>query len=336
MTTAGAPERLHVTLPGGAVVVVPDGIVTENIHAKIAWCQSVIPTLSQDADVNVKNQSGQLQYSYRYIKEGALADLHRSVLPVVGVASYMRMTEARRSGAQITVTAELTLVNVTAPDETVVITCDGEAVDPSDKGRTKAFTTARRLLLGTLWLQGGEVDSEQDDGAGDARRYGVNQGAATPPPPPPEPAKPDTRPIDARQLQALTHRADEAGLDDVLLRRLLSYAEGAQMPAGFPLERIPKYLHARAMDLIREYKKDPAAALEAIESWEASIGVPPEPDMPDIARPSEEEIEEMDERRARSDPDSSVYQPDHPLYTAALDPSHPDHVPFDPEAPDAS
>lgn len=146
---------------------------TGSIHGRIARVQAKVRNMPKDKTAKIKMKAGG-EYSFDYITKGALEAEVRGLLSPEGVAIYISEESIVQNGNRCIVTVAITLAcdtgtarnaaGVQLPPEmtTVTIKRSGYGNADDDKGPAKAGTTAVRLALADLLLQGGDDVAEHD------------------------------------------------------------------------------------------------------------------------------------------------------------------------------
>jgi hypothetical protein len=215
-----------------------------SIYSKLAAAQTELGDLPRDRTVNTG------KYSYSYVTEDAITSAIRRVLSPMGVALTVSWTTVERDGDMTTVTGEVMFADGET-NETAVITIVGCGSDSSDKGLSKAQTSALRIGLCKTFLQAGDDDGEAEENPRKSpKANGITDG----------------------QRRALFAAARGKGLDEEALRGLVAeHRDGNQSTQGMPVA---------VFDAIMAQ----LAKLDAIPSPPAA---PPEP-APPIERSLEE------------------------------------------------
>jgi hypothetical protein len=135
-----------------------------SIHERIARVQRAVRNMPKNKTATIKSQRTGMEYSYDYIDKGALEAECRQLLSVEGVAIWISEDSIEQTGNRCIVTLTITLAinDGEMPGESFSIKRSGYGTDDSDKGPAKAGTTAVRLALADLLLQGGDDVAEHD------------------------------------------------------------------------------------------------------------------------------------------------------------------------------
>lgn len=144
------------------------GIGTGSIHARVARVQAAVRNMPKDKTATIQMKNGGT-YSFDYITKGALEAEARQMLCAEGVAIYVSEESIEQTGNRCRVTVAITLAcdlsRFTAskpPASEITIKRSGYGNADDDKGPAKAGTTAVRLALADLLLQGGDDVAEHD------------------------------------------------------------------------------------------------------------------------------------------------------------------------------
>jgi hypothetical protein len=132
-----------------------------SIYQKLADAQAALGDIHRDKTVNVRTKTGG-SYSYAYVTEDAITKALRTTLSPMGVAMTVSWTNIERDGDLTTVTGVVTFGDGET-GETVSITIFGCGSDSSDKGLSKAQTSALRIGLCKTFLQAGDPDAQSHE-----------------------------------------------------------------------------------------------------------------------------------------------------------------------------
>jgi len=167
----------------------------KTIYAKLAKAQAAVGTLPMKrARILTKPKDGRPagEYTYEYVPEGTLGKALRQHLAEQNVAIIPNVvTEERLGGGAFRVELQLVLQNGEEPWDSLTLTGIGYGSDSADKGYQKALTTAMRLTMVKLLLQGDEDESGRE---GEQGALGVADASPRRVGPKPPPAPPRERP----------------------------------------------------------------------------------------------------------------------------------------------
>lgn len=131
------------------------------IHQRIALVQAAVGVMTTDAHVSIRGEKA--NYDFDYITKSALLMRARVLFTQIGVAVLISEDGIEQSGNRTRVTMRVTLACSAAGGvQEASITRSAYGNDPFDKGPQKAGTTAVRIALGDLLMQGGGDVDEQD------------------------------------------------------------------------------------------------------------------------------------------------------------------------------
>lgn len=140
----------------------PPEIGTGSIYDRVARVQAKVRNMPKDKTARIKMKQGG-EYSFDYITKGALEAEARALFSPEGVAILISEESIIQNGNRCVVTVSITLAcGGHDPESHIVVKRSGYGNADDDKGPAKAGTTAVRLALADLLLQGGDDVAEHD------------------------------------------------------------------------------------------------------------------------------------------------------------------------------
>lgn len=272
-----------------------EGIGTGSIHARIARVQRTVRNMPKNKTATIRMKNGG-EYSFDYIDKGALEAEVRNLLSPEGVAIYISEERIEQTGNRCIVTVAITLAcDAQGLPDFMTIKRSGYGNADDDKGPAKAGTTAVRLALADLLLQGGDDVAEHDyveyrpDVAGQA-------------------LQPGDRPATVDQLKFATDLIMRLGLDKAnttamhaLIRLCRPIAQGEIGP-GLPVEDairlIPAPVASKLIERLEKLTPGPAvpgAVWDKITEWEVEGGYsasvePEDTKVPETTMPTDTDV----------------------------------------------
>lgn len=139
----------------------PTTVGTGTIYERIARVQATVADIPTNKTASITSQRTGGTYSFDYMTKGLLEKHVRELFAPEGVAVIVSEEAIRQDSNRCIITIAITLA--VSAEEMVVIRRSAYGNDDSDKGVAKAGTTAVRLALADLLLQGGDDFSEDDN-----------------------------------------------------------------------------------------------------------------------------------------------------------------------------
>jgi hypothetical protein len=243
-----------------------------SIHKRIARVQSAVADMKPDKTATITMKNGG-QYSFDYISKSALEVQARKLFAPEEVAVIVSEETITQNGNRCIVTVQITL---SCDEGSVVIRRSGYGNADDDKGPAKAGTTAVRLALGDLLLQGGDEVAGEDtteyraDVVGQALQAGD---------------QPATRSqiqyaIDLIMRSQLDRAMPTAAHALVRLARAVSQVEIAPgVPANDAVSVIPAKVISKVIERIENVQPAGARSVwEKVAAWEVEAGFSPDVD----------------------------------------------------------
>lgn len=250
----------------------PVEIGSGSIYSRIARVQAKVRNMPRNKTATIQMKNGG-SYSFDYIDKGALEAEARALFSPEGVAIMISEDSIQQTGNRCIVTVAITLAcGGRDPESHVVIKRSGYGNADDDKGPAKAGTTAVRLALADLLLQGGDDVAEHDyvefrpNVAGQALVEG-------------------DRPATAQQLKYAADLIYRAQLDKAMpdanhallrLSRPIAQSEiGPGLGVVDAIRLIPQAVASKLIERLETYAQNPKGAgvvWEKVAEWEAENG----------------------------------------------------------------
>lgn len=258
--------------PEVAPYVAPEGDEdvrgTGSIYARIARVQGLVRDIKHNKTATIKTKTGG-EYSFDYITKGLLEQHARALFAPEGVAVLIDEETIQQDSNRCKVRVAVTLA---CDDSAVTLHRTGYGNADDDKGPAKAGTTAVRLLLADLLLQGG--DDVQEEDSVDYRPHVQGQALQE-----------GDRPATPEQLKYATDLIFRAQLDKAMpdathallrLARPIAQSEiGPGLEVVDALRLIPQPVASKLIERLEVYAANPKGAKlvwEKVAEWEGANG----------------------------------------------------------------
>lgn len=242
---------------------------TAGLMERIAYVQATVANMTADKTAEIPTKAGG-KFSYSYMTKSALMQMARSQFSPLGVAIIPSQQSIEQAGNRTHVTMQLTLRYKV--DEFIITgSAYGHADD--DKGPAKARTTAVRLMLADLLLQGG------DEVEGNVQEDSFREATAT--------EVPGEVYATAEQLKYAHDLVCRAQLDKAmptashailrLARAIVQQPIGVGMNVPDALHLIPQAAASKLIEKIENVKPVSAKAVwDGVAKWELEQGLSPD------------------------------------------------------------
>jgi hypothetical protein len=266
---------------------VPPEIDEWTIHARLALAQQVVGHMQTDGHVSIRTEKA--SYDFDYLTKSSLLMKARLIFSALHVAVLISEDGIEQNGNRTRVTMRVTLTCGEGDSLSVVRSAYGN--DPFDKGPQKGGTTAVRLALGDLLMQGGgDVDEHE------AIPFTQNVVAS------------GDRPATVDQLRFATDLVMRLGLDKAMptathavlrLSRPITQGEiGPGLPVEDAIRLIPAAAASKLIERLEALKPGPAvpkAVWDKVAEWEVEGGYsksvePEDTKLPDAPPASDDDV----------------------------------------------